>query len=92
MDRGLPAPGFNLPYGVSPNDPHLTGEWPIEDLVDSWVEQLNVVYKTVEEIGLEIEDSGAYITAVAEAHSNVIEYLAAFKNEVLNLIPEEPVD
>ncbi len=26
----LPEPGWNLPYGVSPNDPHLTGEWPCE--------------------------------------------------------------
>lgn len=81
---------YNLPPGVSPNDPHITGEWPIEVVVDSCVEDIKRAYNIIEDQACVLDDQGYYFDDLDAIFGKALACIDDLENEVQGLIPEEP--
>jgi hypothetical protein len=88
--ESLPTPGFNLPYGVNSNDPHLTGEWPIHAVVENCNDLLVKANQAVDEVGGILDSNGLLDAVIDLKIAEIIDGINDLDDHLTNLIPEEP--
>lgn len=73
----------NLPPGCNPNDPHLTGQWPVHQVADDLWGRLDKVNDEIEDIVGEWEDQIGELSDVdGRAYETVIETISHLKSEL----------
>ncbi len=80
----------NYPPGVSGNEPQITGEWPIEQVIDGAAEDIKKANNLVEDVACQLDDQGALPKVLYDKLVKVQNGLADIRDDILNLIPDEP--
>lgn len=96
MTNDLPAPGYNLPYGVSNSDPHLSGVWPMEGVLDECYDNLKKARRLIEGVVVDLEDQmsanelGSLPDETDDLFQQADVLLEALMSELETVIPEDP--
>jgi hypothetical protein len=77
----------NYPPGVTGNEPEISGIYPLDQVVDSCLEQFTSVEDNVNNILADLDEQNAGLSAKEEA--DILEALEAFKDAISDKRPPE---
>jgi hypothetical protein len=80
----------NYPPGVTGNEPQISGEWPMETLVDDALVDLTQARNIIDDVAAMLDEQGAFSKQVEKAVENLESALEDLRYEINGLIPDEP--
>lgn len=87
-----PAPGGGtLPYGVNENDPHISGIWPIDGLVDYCLTELDKAIEIIGDVAASLDDQGYYSNEL-EDDFGLIDFKLSDLKSSIDYLAADPYD